>query len=233
MTKACSSQSANGQVSWPDLRVPPATEDFRLAHRIRLRDPEAMGELYHRECTLVYSTIRRAVRDSYIAEDLTQEVFLVVWNSIDSFDERRGELKTWILAIARNKAVDYLRSVRGRMDRRDCALNELRLPATKTTLEQGLTNQELLRASREAVEALTARQQQAIYLRYFEGMTNSEIATAIAAPLGSVKSLIRAALIALRKRLVLQSQRLQGRFRMQRNPSAELALKRRKKFGVR
>ena len=89
--------------------------DAELVERLRKRDPQALGELYDRYGRLTYSLIYRIVRDTGIAEDLVQETFLRVWNRAQAFDAARGALGSWLLAVARNRAIDYTRSTAGRM----------------------------------------------------------------------------------------------------------------------
>src|SRR5262244_342105 len=90
-------------------------DDGTLARRLRARDPNVMGDLYDRYGRLGYSLIFRVVRNSAAAEDLVQETFLRVWNRAHSFDAERGVLGPWILTVARNRAIDYLRSTDGRL----------------------------------------------------------------------------------------------------------------------
>ena len=70
-----------------------------------------MAELYDRFGRLAFSVIVGIVRDSAAAEDLTQETFLRVWNRMQGFDSNKGALGAWLLAVARNRAIDYVRSV--------------------------------------------------------------------------------------------------------------------------
>src|SRR4051812_31351452 len=90
-------------------------DDSALAKRLRERDPNVMSDLYDRYGRMVYSLIFRVVRNSAAAEDLVQETFLRVWNRAQSFDSERGVLGPWILTVARNRAIDYLRSTDGRL----------------------------------------------------------------------------------------------------------------------
>src|SRR5579871_5310720 len=89
-------------------------DDGDLAKRLQRREAGALGELYDRYGRLAYSLIYRVVRDAGIAEDLVQETFLRVWNRVEGFDGDRGALGGWLLAVARNRAIDYLRSSAGR-----------------------------------------------------------------------------------------------------------------------
>src|SRR6266478_587377 len=103
-------------------------DDGALARRLRARDPNVMGDLYNRYGRLVYSLIFRVVRNSAAAEDLVQETFLRVWNRAQSFDQERGVLGPWILTVARNRAIDYLRSIDGRMSAGAMELDRLENP---------------------------------------------------------------------------------------------------------
>ncbi|MBV9265381.1 MAG: sigma-70 family RNA polymerase sigma factor [Acidobacteriaceae bacterium] len=139
------------------------------------------------------------MRDPWITQELTQEVFLRVWNSIERFDERRGEFQGWIAAISRNKALDYLRSKNARARRRECPLNKLRDPAKENCLEERIMTEDLVRLSRDVMQQLNEKQRQVFRLTYFEGKTQSEIAAELEAPLGSVKTWARVISKMLRK----------------------------------
>src|SRR4051795_3705448 len=94
------------------LRYP---EDRDMARRLKNRDSDVIGELYDRYGRIAYTLILRIVRDQAVAEDLVQESFLRVWNRAQAFDAERGALGPWILTVARNQALDYIRSVQGRV----------------------------------------------------------------------------------------------------------------------
>src|SRR5271166_5399535 len=104
-------------------------DDSDLAKRLKDRDPRAMSELYDRYGRLAYSLIYRVVRDAGTAEDLVQETFLRVWNRAGSFDQERGALGPWVLTVARNRAIDYLRSIDGRMSAGSMDLDRMETPA--------------------------------------------------------------------------------------------------------
>src|SRR5208283_5768722 len=87
-----------------------AKGDGDLLVRLQRRDPQALAELYDRYGQVVFRMILRMVRDNGVAEDLVQETFLRVWNRIGGFDSDRGAVGPWLLAVARNRAIDYLRS---------------------------------------------------------------------------------------------------------------------------
>lgn len=103
-------------------------DDRDLARRLKARDQRAMSGLYDRYGRLAYSLIYRVVRNTGAAEDLVQETFLRVWNRVQSFDETRGALGPWVLAVARNRAIDYLRSADGKMAAGALELDRLETP---------------------------------------------------------------------------------------------------------
>ena len=80
--------------------------------RLKQRDAQAMGTLYDKYGALVYTVIFRAVNNQATAEDLVQETFLRIWNRIHTFDGERGRLEGWLITVARNRAFDFLRSIR-------------------------------------------------------------------------------------------------------------------------
>ena len=84
-----------------------------LIERLHRRDPDAMSDLYDRYSRIVYSVIMRVVRNAAVAEELSQETFLRAWNRSGDFDATRGKIGPWLLTIARNRAIDYLRSTAG------------------------------------------------------------------------------------------------------------------------
>src|ERR1035438_6975411 len=92
------------------LELSDGANDSELARRLQRREPQAMADLYDRFGRLAYSLIFSVVKDTGIAEDLVQETFLRVWNRAAGFDSDRGALGPWLLAVARNRAIAYIRS---------------------------------------------------------------------------------------------------------------------------
>jgi|SRR5580693_5400453 RNA polymerase sigma-70 factor (ECF subfamily) len=171
--------------------------DADLVERLRRRDPQALAELYDRYGRLAYSLILRVVRDSAIAEDLVQETFLRVWNRVHGFDSVRGALSPWLLAVARNRAIDYLRSASGR-ERNAFEFEETDHPALYSDMEPDILNADKTRRVRAAMEKLSPNLRTVVELAYFEGLSQSEMAERIGQPLGTVKTWVRAALKSLR-----------------------------------
>jgi RNA polymerase sigma-70 factor, ECF subfamily len=177
-----------------------AEGDAELVRRLQKRDPQALGELYDKYGRLAFSLIYRIVRDVGTAEDLVQETFLRVWNRSQGFDGDRGALGGWLLAVARNRAIDYLRSADGKM-RNAVELEETEHPSLYMDLEKEVLNSDRTRHLRQAMEKLNANQRNAIELAYFEGLSQTEIAERLGQPLGTVKTWVRMALKNLREAL--------------------------------
>ena len=176
-------------------------DDGDIVKRLKARDPRVMSTLYERYGRMTYSLIFRVVRDASAAEDLVQETFLRVWNRAQSFDEQRGALGPWILAVARNRAIDYLRSIDGRMATGVLELDRLENPALFTQLEDSALSIDRARRLKAAFEKLTEQQRTVIELAYYEGLSQTEMAERMKQPLGTVKTWVRTALKALREEL--------------------------------
>ena len=174
--------------------------DGDLMVRLQRRDPQALAELYDRYGQIVFRLILRIVRDNGVAEDLVQETFLRVWNRIGGFDSDRGAVGPWLLAVARNRAIDYLRC-QGRRAESTADLNETEHPELFVDLSTDVFNFDLVRQVKRALDQLDAQHRQAIELAYFEGMSQTEIAERMGQPLGTVKTWTRRALQQMRKAL--------------------------------
>lgn len=180
------------------LRTP---DDRDLITRLQQRDGSAMGELYDRYGRLVYTVVLKIVRDPGAAEDLVQECFLRVWNRATIFDAQRGALGVWLATVARNQAVDYLRSVQSRT-RRDAGNIDLeRIAATLDSAEDRILHLTEVERVRAALLRLSDKQQELVHLAYYEGLSQSQMAERLKQPLGTVKTSIRAALKKLRLEL--------------------------------
>ena|ERR1700722_16209796 len=176
-------------------------DDADLARRLKAREPHAMSDLYDRYGRLAFSLIYRIVRNTAAAEDLVQETFLRVWNRAQSFDPQRGSLGPWILTVARNRAIDYLRSIDGRMSASSLELDRMENPALFSDLEDSALSMDRTRRLKSAFEKLSPNQRMVIELAYFEGLSQTEMAERMKQPLGTVKTWVRSALKALREEL--------------------------------
>jgi RNA polymerase sigma-70 factor (ECF subfamily) len=173
-------------------------DDPDLARRLKSRDSQALSDLYDRYGRLVYSLIYRVVRDTGTAEDLVQETFLRVWNRAASFDQQRGALGPWVLAMARNRAIDYLRSIDGRMSAGSLDVDRIENPARFSAFDDSALSLDRARVLKDAFEKLTPNQRMVIELAYYEGMSQTEMAELLKQPLGTVKTWVRSALKTLR-----------------------------------
>jgi len=182
------------------LAIHVAESDVGLIERLQHHDPQALAELYDRFGRLAYSLILRVVRDTGVAEDLVQETFMRVWNRAQGLDAQRGSVGPWLLAVARNRAIDYLRSAGGR-ERNALEFEETDHPALYVDMERDILSSDKARRVKTAVEKLSPHQREVIELAYFEGLSQTEMAERMGQPLGTVKTWVRAALKNLRDEL--------------------------------
>ena len=175
-----------------------ADDDGTLAERLRKRDPDALGLLYDRYGRLVFALLLRMVQDRTLAEDLVQETFLKVWNRAHLFETDRGSLGAWLLAVARNQGLDYLRSARNKAAQHSAPLDETESVAGFVDIERDLLTEDQARRVRAAFGQLSEQQRRVIELAYFEGLTQTEMAARLGQPLGTVKTWVRTALLTLR-----------------------------------
>jgi RNA polymerase sigma-70 factor (ECF subfamily) len=176
-------------------------DDADLVRRLKAHEPKAMADLYKRCGRLAYSVILRIVRNVGVAEDLTQETFLRVWNRVGSFHAERGALTPWVLTVARNRAIDHVRSQDGRMEASAVDLDRLERPGLFMDLEASALTIDRARRLKSALEKLNANQRTVIELAYYEGMSHTEMAERLKQPLGTVKTWTRTALQILRTEL--------------------------------
>src|ERR1035438_8326487 len=141
----------------PILLALRATEaDAALIVRLQRHDPQALADLYDRYGRLAYSLILRVVRDTGVAEDLVQETFLRVWNRAQGLDADRGSVGAWLLAVARNPAIDYQRSTTGRA-RNTLEMDATDHPALYSDMEKDLLQSDKARRVKAAMEKLSDR----------------------------------------------------------------------------
>lgn len=188
------------------LELSEGGNDAELARRLQRREPQAMADLYDRFGRLAYSLIYGIVRDSGVAEDLVQESFLRVWNRVGGFDPDRGALGPWLLAVARNRAIDYVRSAGARAGRNMVELDlferaERGTPRNFVDMEREVLNADSARRIKAAMAKLNQNQQKVIELAYYEGLSQTEMAERMGQPLGTVKTWVRSALKHLKDEL--------------------------------
>ena len=180
--------------------------DESLIERVTRQDVKALAALYDRYAQTVYA-VALNVLGAGGAEDVVQDVFIRLWGKADQFDPQRGTFKSWFMSMARNCAVDKLRR-RGREQRMLVAARVdaiLRQASIEDPVEK-VWVREHRRYLLQALRALPAEQRHAIILAYFGGLSQSEIATELGWPLGTVKKRIRLALQKLRGAFLLREQ---------------------------
>jgi RNA polymerase sigma-70 factor (ECF subfamily) len=168
---------------------------------LRWRYGKAIGDLYDRFGRLVYSVIFAVVRDPGTAEDLLQETFLRIWNRVQAFDAEKGTLGPWLLAVARNRAIDHVRSAGARAARNSFELEEREHPSLYIDSERQILNLDQAKVVQAALGKLNQNQRRVIELAYYEGLSQTEIAEKLGQPLGTVKTWVRSALRKLREEL--------------------------------
>lgn len=174
--------------------------DRDLVRRLQRREAEAAGELFDLYGRAVYSLVLRIVRKPETAQDVTQEIFLRIWTRSHLFDPAKGSLYTWVMTIARRQALDYVRSVAGRVTRVTDGLEALEL-AGSDNVEEGFRAAAEAGRVRAAMDQLAPEKRQLLELAYFDGLSQSEMAEKLKLPLGTVKTWVRGALRELRTSL--------------------------------
>ncbi len=179
----------------------PALDDATLVRRIAARDQPALGELYDRFSSLLLALVRRILSNEAEAEEILQEVFLQVWNQAQRYDPRRSSVSTWLVLIARSRAIDRLRS----RQVKDRTLSHLQQEKRHQHTSPEGPGSVLMRQRRQRLrcemQELPDEQRQVLELAFFRGMTQSEIAASTGIPLGTVKTRTLLAMKKLRNAL--------------------------------
>ena len=174
-------------------------KDIELLKAIVARNEAALAQLYDRYRAILFGLLMRILNNREEAEDVLQEVFLQVWRKAQDFDENRGRPFTWLVTLARSRGIDRLRTLAARNRVAEAgareAVEEFSDAATDAfkSEQRGLVN--------KALAQLPDEQKRPLMLAYFDGLTQSEIATRLGAPLGTVKTRMRTGLMNLREQL--------------------------------
>lgn len=174
-----------------------------MAHR----HEQALSELYDRYGRLVFSMGLHILADEALAEEVTQDVFLRVWEKAETFNPELGKVSTWLASVARNRAIDILRSRRKRPEGNLAGFSiedALDLPAPGNVEEEAEVAHQQQRV-RRAIAQLPEAQRQALAYAYLLGYSHSQIAAELNEPLGTVKTRIRLAMQSLRALLLDES----------------------------
>lgn len=174
--------------------------DAVLVAEVARGDQGALREIFRRHGPAVWGLARRVTNDPHEAEEVSQTVFMNLWQAPERFDPARGALRSWLLAQAHGRAVDRVRSEAARR-RRQTREAELAPVPPSAEVETAVHAAALADDVRQAVDALPAGEREAIVLAYFGGRTYRETASLLGQPEGTVKSRIRSGLQSLRRNL--------------------------------
>ncbi len=169
------------------------TSDAELVARVRSRDQAALEVLYDRYARSVYSLALSILHDPGAAEEVTQELFLQVWQYPHLYDAARGPFGPWLLRSARNRAIDLLRR-RTRERQLSWRLEVTAHASDQNDPDDAVLQNEAAARVRQALAELDSSLRQVIELAYLGGLTQREIAQRLGMPLGTVKTRVRTAL---------------------------------------
>ena len=173
--------------------------DAQLVVAVARTDQSALAELYRRHGGATLALAARLLNDRAVAQDVVQEVFLLLWNEPQRFDPDRGALRSWLMMKTHTKAVDAVRSISSRTVRENRELNE-RL-SEPYDLELQVWDLAVADRVQHALGALNEGERRAIDLAYFGGYSYREVAEILKQPEGTVKSRIRSGLKTVRRHL--------------------------------
>ena len=159
--------------------------DEELIARLGRGDEDALRSLHHRYAALVFTVAARLV-DGTTAEEVVQDVFVTLWRKHETFDAGRGTFKSWIIQIARRRALNELRRKHGRGQHSDEALAQLSDDAVEPDEASWLAHRRTV--IQAAVDALPEAQRQALSLAFFDELTHEQIASVLHTPVGTTKT---------------------------------------------
>jgi RNA polymerase sigma-70 factor (ECF subfamily) len=169
----------------------PTDAAVALLGMIAQGDREAFGRFYDGFAGLAFGLIRRILRDPAASEEVLQEVFWQIWREAARFDPRRGSPEAWVVMRAKTRAIDRLRAMRRREKTFVAPADDSLTRSTEEPGENPGVAAETRGLVRSALNALPESQRRVVELAFFEGLTQSEIASRLGEPLGTVKTRAR------------------------------------------
>ncbi|GAC1546646.1 MAG: sigma-70 family RNA polymerase sigma factor [Herpetosiphon sp.] len=181
----------------PELSASTVARDALLVAALRARSFDALGEAYDHYGRLVFVVALRIVGDRQVAEEVTQDAFLRCWNGIERYQPSQGTFASWLLSIARHRAIDELRSRRNTESNQSVPFDETFSRATHDPGDDAETRGDV----RSALAQLPTEQRRVIDLVYWTGMSRVEVAEHLKVPLGTVHTRLRLGMAKLRHTL--------------------------------
>ena len=172
-----------------------------LVAALRNGDRQALAKLYDAYSGMVYGVVLKMIRDEDLAQEIVQDVFLKVWKNIESFDESKARLSTWIMNIARNRTIDEIRSKQYKNQKENQNLEDSVYEVDREGSAETKVDTIGLRG---VMDRLRPEQKTLIEYVYFGGYTHDEAARELNIPLGTVKTRIRSSILELRKILKVE-----------------------------
>ncbi|MFC0527416.1 RNA polymerase sigma factor [Phytohabitans kaempferiae] len=182
--------------------MPADDSDVRLRERLVAGDGDALAEAYDRWSGLIHTLALRITDDAAAAEDITQDVFVGLWQRPEAYDPERGALRTWLCMLARSRALDWTRRRETRA--RYHAAAGAAAASSYADIDDLVIWHTETKVVREAVRALPDLQRQAVHLAYYRGHTYRQVARALNIPEGTAKSRLRLALASIADRLAAE-----------------------------
>ncbi|WP_066518074.1 sigma-70 family RNA polymerase sigma factor [Curtobacterium ammoniigenes] len=184
--------------------APEQTSAEDLLVRVASGDPSAFSELYDLLAGRVLGLVTRLLKDRAQSEEVTQEIFLEIWQNATRFDPERGSAASWVLTMAHRRAVDRVRAAQAARDR-DTRVGirdfETDFDSVTESVEIRIEHERVTRA----LSRLTEFQRQAVTMAYYGGYSHSEMASILGIPIGTVKTRLRDGMIRLRDELGVTS----------------------------
>ncbi|TWW00949.1 RNA polymerase sigma factor [Chitinophaga pinensis] len=168
--------------------------ESELVLGLKARNEKHFGYLYDHYSPALYGIALKVLNDEATAGDVLQEIFLKIWRGIERYDSEKGRLFTWMVNIARNTAIDTLRSKSHKMGQKVAELGSNALASDQLAIHPSVDHLGLVKV----LEQLSKEQRVIIDLAYYKGCTQDEIAKILDIPLGTVKTRMRNAIIQLR-----------------------------------
>ena len=164
-------------------------------------EQSALSALYDESSGLVYGVALRMLSNPADAEEVTVDVYNQVWRTAASFENSRGSVTSWLVVLARSRAIDRIRSRTARERREEPIVDQTLFPSGGNNPEEEFSVGQLRHKVRTALDSLSAEHRRAVELAFFSGLSHSELAERLGLPLGTVKTRIRSSMIKLRESL--------------------------------